>query len=375
MRARILRDYLTGAASAAALAAEAETAIERGDGRQTHYLEDLDTPFEVEGAHLLRLCDAVLAGELSPESLEAIAYTFMASTCFHWDGTTETGAVIAQTIMQWATPESSYALTADSVAKYRRRLLTGERAFTRDDVDRRATPRIARETAARGAGPGGGMSPDDAVVAIAGATGLIGQAVIARLSSERGIRRLIALVRRPLDPRPSTLDPRIVDFEHLDAGAIVPAATVLCALGTTMRTAGSRDAFHRVDHDYVVAVARAARDAGARRFILVSALGADPWSRVFYNRVKGEAERDVRAIGIPELIILRPSLLLGPRREFRPMERLGGMLGRLVPGRYRPIHVAAVAEAIARLLARPHAPGERVIESRELERMARAEGG
>src|SRR5258708_28436974 len=94
-------------------------------------------------------------------------------------------------------------------------------------------------------------------------------------------------------------------------------------MGMTIEKAGSQAAFRRVDHDYVVALAQAAKQAGARRFLLVSALGANLRSRIFYSRVKGEVERDVSAVPFAAVHIFRPSLLLGARAESRPLERLG----------------------------------------------------
>jgi len=130
---------------------------------------------------------------------------------------------------------------------------------------------------------------------------------------------------------------------------------VYCCLGTTIKKAGSQDAFRRVDHDYVVALAQAAKQAGARRFLLVSALGANPRSHIFYNRVKGEVERDVSAVAFAAVHIFRPSLLLGERAESRPLERLGtlafGVLAPLLVGPlrpYRPIAAEAVAQAMVR---------------------------
>jgi uncharacterized protein YbjT (DUF2867 family) len=140
---------------------------------------------------------------------------------------------------------------------------------------------------------------------------------------------------------------------------------VFCALGTTIRTAGSRAAFRRVDHDYVVSLARLARAHGARHFLLVSSVGADPRSRVFYSRVKGEVESAVQTLGYPSLTIVRPSLLLGPRSEFRLGEALVKPLGPLFPRRYRPVHARAVAATMIRAALEDRS-GVRIVESREI---------
>lgn len=394
MRAHVLRDFLLGRTDASALALETSTAIERDEGQQTHYLEELDEPFEVTTAHLVALCDAVIAGDLPPEAIEAIGYALTESGNFTWNGTTEDGARITLTVTQWAAPESSYELTRDTVAKYRRRLVTGERAFPREDIAKgRATPRIDRVTASRRVvradyeAPArsarqtpGAVAIDHGTVAIAGATGLIGRETIAALGREPGVRRIIALTRRELPAAVASLTAterlteRVVDFESLEElhpGVLGGAPTVACALGTTIRTAGTRERFYRVDHDYVVGLGRLAQGGGVRHFIVVSALGADPWSRIFYTRVKGEMERDLAAVGLPSLTILRPSLLLGDREEFRLAERIASFFAPIVPGRHRPVRAGDVARVIARLAVEGGSGGVRIIESDEIRRLAR----
>lgn len=200
---------------------------------------------------------------------------------------------------------------------------------------------------------------------VAGATGLVGRELLRQLA-EAPYGRVGALLRRVPDDLPSAVTPIVADFEHLDRVADRLAVDdVFCALGTTIRTAGSQEAFRRVDHDYVVALARLARARGARHFLLVSSLGADPRSRVFYSRVKGEVEAAVQAVGYPSVTIVRPSLLLGARQEFRLGERLMQPLGPLMPRRFRPVHARAVAATLLRA-ARAAEPGVQVIESRDI---------
>jgi uncharacterized protein YbjT (DUF2867 family) len=182
-------------------------------------------------------------------------------------------------------------------------------------------------------------------VLVAGATGLVGGCVLARLA-ERG-HRTVAVGRRASGVADQDL---VVDFADLPA---LPAAdAAVCALGTTIAAAGSRAAFRAVDHDAVVAFARAARAAGARHCILVTAVGADPDAGVFYSRVKGEAERDVEAVGFEGLDLVRPGLLLGERTL---MQRLSPILNPLLVGgldRYGAIDADTVAAAIAALVDR-----------------------
>ena len=125
-----------------------------------------------------------------------------------------------------------------------------------------------------------------------------------------------------------------------------------------------------VDHDLVLAFARRARELGARHLVVISALGANPQSSVFYNRVKGETEEALKAMDWPQLTIARPSLLLGARHEFRLGERLAAPLLRWLPGKYRGIDACALARALWRL-ALEEQDGVRVIESAALRRLGR----
>src|SRR5690606_11908511 len=139
----------------------------------------------------------------------------------------------------------------------------------------------------------------------------------------------------------------------------------ICALGTTIKQAGSQAQFRRVDHDYVLAFARAALAGGVRHVLVVTALGADARSSVFYNRVKGELEEALSELPFSALPIVRPSLLLGRREQTRLGERLAAPLARLLPKSYRGIEAATVARALVRL-AREPAAGRRVVLSKEL---------
>jgi uncharacterized protein YbjT (DUF2867 family) len=213
------------------------------------------------------------------------------------------------------------------------------------------------------------------VAVVAGATGLVGSHLLARLLAEPRYASVHAVSRRPLPPaqRPGSAQAAARLVEHVaDLTALArwpdfPAADdAFCCLGTTIRAAGSQQAFRRVDFDAVVAFARAARRRGATRCIVVSALGADPGSRVFYNRVKGEAEAALAALDFPSLTVLRPSLLDGDRAERRPAERLGLALARpvaaLIPPRWRPVAADRVAACMVAAAARG-TPGLRIVES------------
>ncbi|MCU0755391.1 MAG: NAD(P)H-binding protein [Xanthomonadales bacterium] len=214
------------------------------------------------------------------------------------------------------------------------------------------------------------------IAVIAGSTGLVGGCLLTRLIATRDYPRLVLPTRRA----PSLQDPRIelraARFDALDevlSDVHGPALDVYCCLGTTLRKAGSQAAFRAVDFDAVVALARWAKRAGARRFLLVSAMGANARSRVFYNRVKGEAEDAVRREGPASVVILQPGLLDGERGEVRPAERIGLALTRpiraLLPASLRPIRAEDVAATMidAALAERPPA----VIASAAMHGMAR----
>jgi uncharacterized protein YbjT (DUF2867 family) len=206
------------------------------------------------------------------------------------------------------------------------------------------------------------------VVLVAGATGLVGRELLRLLSAESGIGEVRALVRRPLIVRgDSKVRECRVDFDRLDAhpGHFRGVDAAFCALGTTIKAAGSQEAFRRVDFDYPLAVAKAARAAGATHFLLVSALGASARSKVFYGRVKGELEDAVTRLGFPAVTIARPSLLLGDREERRPGEELGKKIGWLFPERWRPVEAASVALSLVRAAQRA-APGVESLENRAL---------
>ena len=191
---------------------------------------------------------------------------------------------------------------------------------------------------------------------VAGASGLVGGHVLQLLLADDTFTHVVSLARRPLSVQYTKLEQRIVDMGALDTLDLPHVDDVFCCLGTTIKTAGSQEAFRRVDYDYVVGVARAGQRAGATQFLLVSAIGADPASRIFYSRVKGEVERAVRELPYQAVQIFRPSFLMGDRRDARPAERIGVPIARVVAPllvgplrRYRPVPAADVARAMVRI--------------------------
>lgn len=208
-----------------------------------------------------------------------------------------------------------------------------------------------------------------AVAVVAGATGLVGRALVQQLAADGGWREVRALVRRPLpsDLVAPNVIPVQVDYGNLGASPTWAAGVdhIFCALGTTIRQAGSPAAFRQVDFTYALALAATGLAQGARHFLLVSALGADPDSRIFYNRIKGELERAVAMLGFRSLTVARPSLLLGTRTERRLGEEIGKIFGVLAPMPWRPIPAAKVASALL-AAAKRDAPGTQVLDNRQL---------
>lgn len=210
---------------------------------------------------------------------------------------------------------------------------------------------------------------------LAGASGLVGRALLPLLLAGKHYRGVHVLLRRAVaDIKASPgLKLHIVDFAMLPA--TFPAVDdVFITLGTTIKVAGSKEAFRQVDFAFVVNTARAARAAGATRLAVVSALGANAKSRVFYNRVKGEMEAAIAQLGYECIVIAQPSLLLGDRAALgQPVRsgevwaaRLFGPLRWMVPKGVRPIQARAVASALlsAVLSAKP---GVRVLKSRAMQ--------
>jgi uncharacterized protein YbjT (DUF2867 family) len=214
---------------------------------------------------------------------------------------------------------------------------------------------------------------------VSGASGLVGRALVKRLLDDERWAGVVAVVRRPLGVAGGRLAEVVADFGRLEGVAVPRVRTAFCALGTTIAKAGSEAAFRAVDVEAVVAFARLARRAGATRFLLVSALGADPGSRVFYNRTKGEAEEAVKAAGFDGVALFRPSLLVGERAESRPAERAAivasglfswAMVGPL--SRWRPVPAEAVAAAMV-AVANGSLTGVRIVENEEIHRLAESQ--
>lgn len=189
---------------------------------------------------------------------------------------------------------------------------------------------------------------------VAGASGLIGSSLVKMLLESPGYEKVHILVRRKIDLVHPKLVQYLVDFDKLDDfQPDFKADDAFVTLGSTIAKAGSKSAFYKVDHDFVVSFAKKARSFGASGLFVVSSMGANASSSIFYNKVKGEMEENIKAIGFPSLGIFRPSLLLGPRQEKRAGEKFAAWVMRLfdfmIPARYKSIHVDKVANKMIEL--------------------------
>lgn len=203
---------------------------------------------------------------------------------------------------------------------------------------------------------------------VAGATGAVGREVVSQLLEDSDVVLVQIVVRRTTGRQHPRLVEFVTDFDDLPGFAqrhpqLFNVDAVFCCLGTTMRAAGSREAFEQVDYHYVVKLAELAAARGVPRFLMVSAVGASPRAAAYYSRVKGRAEEAVGKLAFQSLHILRPSLLLGPRDEHRPGEaaaqKFAPLLSPLLMGplaKYRPVQTSAVAAEMIRL-AKHDRPG------------------
>jgi uncharacterized protein YbjT (DUF2867 family) len=189
---------------------------------------------------------------------------------------------------------------------------------------------------------------------VAGASGLVGSSLVRMLLESPKYEKVHILVRKKIDLDHPKLVQHLVYFDKLaDFQPDFKANDAFVTLGTTIAKAGSKSAFYKVDHDYVVSFAKNAYLIGASGLFVVSSMGANASSSIFYNKVKGEMEENIKAIGFPRLGIFRPSLLLGPRTEKRAGERFAGWMMRtfdfMIPAKYKAIHVDKVAKRMIEL--------------------------
>lgn len=189
---------------------------------------------------------------------------------------------------------------------------------------------------------------------VVGATGLVGGKVVTQLLASEKYNQVKVLVRQPFATTHPKLQSVLFDFEA-PASALVQADDIFCCLGTTMKKAGSKEAFYRVDYTYPYEIAKMALANGAKRFAIITAMGANRKSLFYYNRVKGDIEETLKKLGYETVLIFRPSLLLGNRPESRTGEQIGEKLTQLlkplIPAKYRAIEAEKVAKAMVSITA------------------------
>jgi len=189
---------------------------------------------------------------------------------------------------------------------------------------------------------------------LAGATGLVGSQLLPLLLASDRYAKVITVGRRPLPQVHPKLEQRVIDLDQLEEARLsLIADDVYCCLGTTMKQAGSKEAFYKVDYLYVVKLAAITAANFAAQLLIVSAMGADAESRFYYNRVKGEMEEAVRQTPFRAIHLFRPSLLLGERAAKRTGEQIGAVLMKLLQPimlgplrKYRAVSALAVARAM-----------------------------
>jgi uncharacterized protein YbjT (DUF2867 family) len=192
-------------------------------------------------------------------------------------------------------------------------------------------------------------APAARVALLAGASGLVGQEILAALLADTSYQAVHSVGRRKLALSHPKLTQHVLDFKAL--GQLPAADEVYIALGTTIKVAGSRNAFRAVDFESVVALALAARAQGATRLGVVSAMGADPASRIFYSQVKGEMEQALAAMGFNTLVIARPAMLAGNREALSQPSRLGEHIGLVITRLFKPLITANYRSIAARDVA------------------------
>lgn len=211
---------------------------------------------------------------------------------------------------------------------------------------------------------------------ITGATGLVGNCLLQQLLADDQYEKVVIITRKSIDVKHPKLIQKQIDFDSIESLKLdFQVDDVFCALGTTIKTAGSQDAFYKVDYTYVVNLGKWCAANNVKRFLIVSAMGASAKSGIFYNRVKGEMEAAVSQLNIPQIQVFRPSLLMGNRKEKRGGEKIAqvvmGGLGFLFVGpllKYKGIHADNVAKAMIKS-AKEEVKGFMVYESGEMQGM------
>ncbi|MDQ1145808.1 uncharacterized protein YbjT (DUF2867 family) [Bacillus sp. SORGH_AS 510] len=213
---------------------------------------------------------------------------------------------------------------------------------------------------------------------VLGGSGLVGKALVETLIQQNTYKKIVLLVRKPIEIINPVCEPHVVDFDHLEnEDELFQVTDVFCCLGTTIKKAKTKEAFRKVDYDYPVKAAKLSYKAGVDNFLIVTAMGANPKSLIFYNKVKGDVEETLKKLELPSLHIFRPSLLLGNREEFRFGEKIAAkasnilnlfMVGPLKS--YKAIEAKKVAAAMAEVASSEN-KGVQIYRSDEIQQLAK----
>ncbi|EHD23337.1 MULTISPECIES: NAD(P)H-binding protein [Brenneria] len=209
-------------------------------------------------------------------------------------------------------------------------------------------------------------------VLLLGATGLVGNELLQLLKANHRVETIYAPTRKPLPPAEKVVNPHNADLAAALSQLTSPIDIAFCCLGSTLKAAGSKQAFRYVDYTLVVEGAKTALALGAKHLLVVSALNANATSPFFYSRVKGAAEKSLRQQGWQHLTLARPSLLVGERENYRPLESLIAPLFRFFPAKWRAIEGKTVAQALLNQAFSPQPKAKvAVLESDQLRTLAR----
>ncbi|HXV15875.1 MAG TPA: hypothetical protein VD758_03800 [Gemmatimonadaceae bacterium] len=205
-------------------------------------------------------------------------------------------------------------------------------------------------------------------VLVIGATGLVGSECIRLLVEDPTCSRIVVVAR---SPRPVSLISQKIEWNQCSFDELASRPDcfdvdqIICAMGTTVSKTPSRDEYRKIDYEYPLTAARLGRQHGARHFLIVTAVGANARSPVFYNRLKGEVEDSLMKLDYPSVTIARPSVLIGDRKESRRSEKIAWKLGFLMPKKYKPVKAASVARALVDA-ARQDLPGVRILQNKDI---------
>ncbi|MDO9000691.1 MAG: oxidoreductase [Bacteroidota bacterium] len=203
---------------------------------------------------------------------------------------------------------------------------------------------------------------------VVGATGLVGSNLVNQLNDSKFYSKIILLVRRKSELNHLKIEEKIIDFDNIDA-SIIKGDDIFCAIGTTIKKAGSKENQYKIDCEYPFKIAQIAKRNNVKQFILVSSLGADAKSSNFYLKTKGDLEEKISDLNFETFIIIRPSLILGDRKEFRLGEKIGVVLFKLLSPlfigglkKYKGVKASSIAKTMIKL-ANENLTGKVIVES------------